>query len=265
MCAILKTMSDKARDNSTFRTGRLPLIDTLRGLTLLSMVAYHGLWDLVWLRGFPAAWYRGTPGFVWQQSICLSFILISGFCIPFSKRRLRRGLMVSAAGLLVTAVTLLVLPENRVVFGVLSFLGAAMLCMALAEKPFFSRIPAAIGLVASVALFAFFRLCNEGGFGLFFLRLGDFPAAWYRDLRTAALGFPPASFFSTDYFSFLPWIFWFLTGYFLSRLFAQCGLLQNALWQRESRVLSWLGRHALAIYLLHQVILYALLVLPFAG
>ena len=33
------------------KPNRSGTLDTLRGLTLLSMMAYHGCWDLVYLRG----------------------------------------------------------------------------------------------------------------------------------------------------------------------------------------------------------------------
>ena len=52
-----------------FRSGTL---DSLRGLTLFSMIAYHLCWDLVYLRGLPWAWYNGFWAYIWQQSICWS-------------------------------------------------------------------------------------------------------------------------------------------------------------------------------------------------
>ncbi|MBQ6684955.1 MAG: DUF1624 domain-containing protein, partial [Firmicutes bacterium] len=39
---------------------RDPRLDILRGATLVSMIAYHGCWDLVYLLGFDWSWYRGT-------------------------------------------------------------------------------------------------------------------------------------------------------------------------------------------------------------
>ena len=48
---------------------RLALPDCIRGLTLISMIAYHGIWNLVWLYGMDWQWYRGLPGYIWQQSI----------------------------------------------------------------------------------------------------------------------------------------------------------------------------------------------------
>lgn len=105
-------------------SGRYALLDELRGLDLLSMMLYHGCWDLVNLFGIQADWYYGLPGHLWQQSICWVFILLSGFCVQLGHHTLRRGAQVFGAGALVTAVTLLFMPEDRVIFGVLTLLGA---------------------------------------------------------------------------------------------------------------------------------------------
>ena len=99
---------------------RLALLDSLRGLTLISMILYHASWDAVYMAGADWPWYRSRAGFIWQQSICWTFILLSGFCVPFSSRLLKRGLEVFGAGALVMLVTNLVLPEDRVIFGVLN-------------------------------------------------------------------------------------------------------------------------------------------------
>lgn len=111
--------------------GRYALLDELRGLDLVSMMLYHACWDMMFLFGIWMDWYAGMPGRLWQQTICWVFILLSGFCLPLGHRPLRRGLIISGAGVLVTAVTLLFMPEDRVVFGVLTLLGAAMLITGL--------------------------------------------------------------------------------------------------------------------------------------
>lgn len=106
-------------------SGRYALLDELRGLDLVSMMLYHGCWDLVNLFGIQADWYYGLPGHLWQQSICWVFILLSGFCVQLGHHTLRRGAQVFGVGALVTAVTLLFMPEDRVIFGVLTLLGSA--------------------------------------------------------------------------------------------------------------------------------------------
>ena len=44
--------------------------DTLRGLTLVSMIVYHACWDLVYLYRLDWDWYRSFWAYAWQQSIC---------------------------------------------------------------------------------------------------------------------------------------------------------------------------------------------------
>ena len=133
--------------------GRYALLDELRGLDLVSMMLYHACWDMMFLFGIWMDWYAGMPGRLWQQTICWVFILLSGFCAPFGRHMLRRGVTVFAAGALVTAVTLVFMPGNRVIFGVLTFLGTAMLLTGVLE-PLLKKIPPAAGLAVSAVLFA---------------------------------------------------------------------------------------------------------------
>lgn len=131
---------------------RYALLDELRGLDLISMMLYHGTWDAVYLFGVAVPWYAGTPGRLWQQSICWGFILLSGFCLPMGHHPVKRGAVVFGAGALVTAVTLLFMPENVVLFGVLTLLGSAMILTGLLEKAL-QKVPPVAGFLVSFALF----------------------------------------------------------------------------------------------------------------
>lgn len=106
---------------------RYALLDELRGLDLISMMLYHGMWDLVYLFGVRAPWYGSWQGELWQQSICWVFILLSGFCLPLGRHPVKRGAVVFGCGALVTAVTLIFMPADAVWFGVLTLLGSAMI------------------------------------------------------------------------------------------------------------------------------------------
>lgn len=141
--------------------GRYALLDELRGLDLVSMMLYHACWDMMFLFGIWMDWYAGMPGRLWQQTICWVFILLSGFCAPFGRHMLRRGVTVFAAGALVTAVTLVFMPGGRVIFGVLTFLGTAMLLTGVLE-PLLKRVMPAVGLAVSAVLFA---VCYPVGLG----------------------------------------------------------------------------------------------------
>ena len=233
---------------------RLSHLDTLRGITLISMIAYHASWDLVYLYGVNWPWYRSFGAYLWQQSICWTFILLSGFCLHLGRHRLRRGLMAFGGGALVSAVTLVMMPDDPILFGVLTLLGSATL-LAVPLDPLLKRIPARAGLAGSFLLFLLLRDVNEGFLGFEGARLLALPRGLYQNLFTAYLGFPYGGFHSSDYFSLLPWFFLFLAGYFLYPL------------RREDPAplrlpaVTALGRRSLLVYLLHQPLIYGLLAL----
>ena len=133
---------------------RCALLDELRGLDLISMMLYHGMWDLVYLFGVRAPWYGSWQGELWQQSICWVFILLSGFCLPLGRHPVKRGAMVFWCGALVTAVTLIFMPADAVWFGVLTLLGSAMIITGLLEK-WLQKVPPVVGLAGSFFLFYF--------------------------------------------------------------------------------------------------------------
>ncbi len=241
---------------------RLHLLDALRGFTLINMIAFHGLWNLVYLFGLKADWYAGTPGYLWQQWICWTFILLSGFCFRFSRNHLKRGAMVFGGGLVVTAVTCIAMPESRIVFGVLTCIGSCMLLMIPLEKQL-KKVPAFWGAVLSFALFFLLRNCTGGTLGFEGLVICPLPESLYRNNLTAFLGFPHAGFFSTDYFSLLPWFFLFLTGYFLFRITSTSGWNEKLFAKGQFPLLNFLGKHSLVVYLLHQPVLYGLSTLYF--
>ena len=235
--------------------GRYALLDELRGLDLVSMMLYHACWDLVFLFDVNMRWYAGTPGRLWQQTICWVFILLSGFCAPFGWHMLRRGVTVFAAGALVTAVTLVFMPGNRVIFGVLTFLGTAMLLTGVLE-PLLKKIPPAAGFAISAVLFALTRNVSAGYLGFGSLRLW-LPQALYANCVTAYFGFYPWWFYSTDYFALLPWLFLFWAGYFLYGIVGRQRM--EPLRRSVCPALGWMGRHSLLLYLLHQPVIYGVL------
>lgn len=239
---------------------RYVFLDTLRGLTMLSMILYHFLWDLVYIAGIDLPWYRGEGAYIWQQSICQTFIILSGFCWSFGKKPLRRGLIVFWGGGLITLVTMLLMPQNQVLFGVLTFIGSAMLLMIPLNKLLKKATnPVAITLLMGlfIALFILFKHVSEGTVAG--IALPDF---LYSNLFTAYLGFPPTSFYSTDYFALLPWFFLFVTGYLFHKLCDRCDWLKASFLRKDFLPpFTFIGRHSLLIYMLHQPVLYSITML----
>lgn len=115
------------------KTIRMWLPDALRGLALLNMLAYHAMYDWVYVFGHESSWYNiWAPGcHVWQQYICWSFILLSGFSFPLAKRPAKNGLIVAGCAAVLTFVTAVFMPSEAIWFGVLHLNAAAVLLTCL--------------------------------------------------------------------------------------------------------------------------------------
>lgn len=242
---------------SSASRNRLTILDTIRGFTLCSMILYHFLWDLVFIAGISMPWYHGTGAYIWQQCICRTFILLSGFCWSLGKHPLKRGSIVVACSFIISAVTCIAMPENRVLFGVLTLLGSSMLLLFPLDKLFAKIKRPPVLFVCLLLSFFLFELCRELPYGYFAgIKL---PKALYANYFTAYLGFPASSFYSTDYFALLPWFPLFVAGYFLFRLLSSMNLLAGEGLKKDYLPpFTFIGRHSLFIYLLHQPILYGI-------
>ncbi len=241
---------------------RYECLDVIRGITLLSMILYHGVWDMVYIADYPWEWFYSSLAYVWQQSICWTFILLSGFCWSMGEKRLRRGLQVFGAGLLVSVITILLIPQQRVVFGVLTMLGTGMLLMIPLDRTL-CKIPPAVGLALNALLFCVSRNVNRGSLGFEGFSVLILPKGWYdKGYLMTFLGFMDKDFYSTDYFSIIPWFFLFTTGYFLYRFVNKYKLLEKTMQAGFAKIpiiftpFQFMGRHSLLIYLLHQPIIY---------
>lgn len=252
---------------------RLETIDTIRGITMISMILYHFCWDLKFIKGFPMPWYTSFGSYLWQQSICWTFIIISGFCMHFAREPLRNGAIVFLCGFIVTCVTLLVLPEAPVYFGVLTLLGSSMILLGaflhIFKKdkfPVLSKLDPFWGFIFFAVLFAITKQINSGFINLGAVKL-YLPDALYgkgmndgfSNMHLTYLGFMQEGFYSSDYFSLMPWFFLFMVGYFLY------GVLEKhfdmKVFNIKIQPFSWLGKHSLIIYLIHQPVLYAITML----
>lgn len=244
------------KENPDSSKVRYDYLDTLRGITLISMIAYHFVWDLVYIAGIDWNWFRSGFAYVWQQSICWTFILLSGFCWALGRRRLKRGLLVLGAGILTSLVTWIFTYDERITFGVLTFLGVAALLLIPLDW-ILIKVPAGIGTFLCIFLFFLTKGVNEGYLGMGAVRVAGLPENWYeKGYAMTFLGFTDTGFYSADYFSLFPWIFLFLTGYFLYKLACRKDILNLISMKIPPMPFSAIGRHSLLIYLLHQPMIY---------
>lgn len=241
------------------KSSRYELLDIGRAVTLISMIVFHGSWDLVYIFGKNWMWYRSYMSYLWQQSICWTFIFLSGFCWSFGRNHYKRGTIVFLGGCVISIVTYLFMYEDRVIFGVLTFIGSAMILLQLLQTPL-KKLNKYMGFAFSCLCFLFFKNVNErvlGFSGIVQLRL---PGSLYKNMVTAYLGFPQPGFFSTDYFSLLPWFFLFLAGYYFY------GIMKRNQWMKylhcdHFKGLQWIGKHSLIIYMIHQPVIYGVFIL----
>lgn len=240
---------------------RYRTVDLLRGLAIVFMVTYHTVWDLVYLHGVSWPWFMGRGGWVVQRSIRWMFILISGFCFFMGKHPVKRGLMTLGCGAAVTLVTLVVLPDYPIHFGILTFLGSAMLLSAALKKAI-KKCDPYVGFVLCLLLFLVTADGELGRFTFCGAYLTKAPDWLYQNAFTAYLGFPGEGFLSSDYVPLIPWLFSFWMGCFAYRI------VEKNRWQKAftcitCKPLEWLGRHSLILYLAHQPLIYGILYLIF--
>lgn len=225
-------------------------LDALRGLCILAMIIIHFMFDLRFFAGrdfrVPAwfAFFANNGGTI--------FILISGICATLSSRSFRRGITVFAAGLLVSYVTLFLdvilhTGNLRIWFGILHLLGVCMMLY-----PIFKKLP-------------FWALAL---LGTAFIALGF----WFKTVRVPydflfPIGLRSGRIFvGSDYFPIFPGFGWFLIGAAIGKSVYKNKktLLPNV----KSdililRLLQFIGRHSLEIYLIHQPVLFLFTTLLF--
>lgn len=221
-------------------------LDALRGVCIACVIVVHFLFDLSFFGGLDLtlpAWYV-----VIQEYGGAIFVVLSGVCVTLGSKSVRRGLIVFACGMLITAVTYgmyrLGMSGADVVvkFGVLHLLGVCMLVY-----PAFKKLPPAmltvLGLVIAITGYA--------------IRGVVVPQHWLFPLGLTYEGFT-----SSDYFPLFPQLGYFLIGAAIGKTAyrEKRTLLPGAFQQTPvARFFCWCGRQSLFIYLLHQPIVYGLL------
>ena len=187
---------------------RLWLLDALRGAALVNMLAYHALYDWVYVFGHTGGWYDiSAPGcHIWQQYICWSFLLLSGYSATLARRPLKNGLVVAGCAAVLTVATAVCMPSQAIWFGVLHLNAAAMLLTCLL-RPLLQACPAGPGLAVCAALFALTNQLPYGYLGFEGLRLVRMPASLYQ-ANLFWLGLPDLTKFSSaDYFPLVRVVF----------------------------------------------------------
>lgn len=237
---------------------RYYLLDSLRGISTVSMVVFHLCYDIFMMYGFNTSWYFYPMTTVWERSICVAFILLSGMCLNFSGNGIKRGILLNLAGFAVTCVTVIAEPNQAVWFGVLNLIGCSMMIVFILSESL-KRIKPLFGALISLLLYTVLYDVPRGYIGLFGFDIVKLPNFLYSSKYLAFLGFPSSDFFSTDYFPLIPWIFLFTAGFYLWNFIAEKNLTKY--FEFKIPVFDKIGKYSLWIYLAHQPIIMGLLML----
>ncbi len=225
---------------------RIDAIDAARGLALILMVIHHGLLDLHVLCGAPY-WLFSNPVFdVLHYFFAGLFIFLSGLCCRFSRSNLKRGLICFAVAMVLTVVTSLPFIDEPIRFGVLHLLGFCMVFFALTRRAW-DAVPRRAAPFLYIALIVFTAWLVEN------TSLPEGLARWI-----FPFGWTYPGFRSADWFPVFPWLFVFLLGTWAG-LYVVERKLPEWFYTFTCPVLPQIGRRSLLIYVLHQPILYALI------
>jgi uncharacterized membrane protein len=232
-------------------------IDALRGTAVVAMVLYHFSYDLAYFGLFDVGSFRSGLGLNAGRLIGGSFIFLAGLSLTLSygratasrpsggklfRKYLSRGLRIFSYALVITLLTWIFLPNEMIVFGILHLIGASIIL----AYPFLNlKLPNVALGVACIAIG-------------FLLRGLDVDSPWL-----VWLGSDP-TFFMIDYWPIFPWF-----GVILFGIAAGNALYGDRRKQAASstprpstiRPLAFLGRHSLVVYLIHQPVLLAALIL----
>jgi len=244
------------------RGSRVGFLDEVRGLCIILMVIYHGLFNLAFLFGWdiplpggfrPIYWLMTLPVMTFAQPFVAGiFIFISGIACRFSRSNLKRGIIALALGLVITAFTLHFMPELPIYFGILHFLGSSMILFALL-RTLLDKVFAGLGFLLGLLLFVATMGVYFWGFvGIHGLWTWQVPAAWADNMWLLPLGFAHAG---VDHFPLLPWFFLFVAGAYLGVAFARRDM-PDFFYRDRSPFLAGAGRKTIYIYVLHQPILF---------
>ncbi|WP_375598557.1 DUF1624 domain-containing protein [Devosia sp. Naph2] len=237
-------------DTFTVKRPRLPVIDIARGVAIIAMVIYHFFWDLSFYRFIPVD-VGFDPGWVaFARTILFAFMFLVGVGLVLGhgdgvrwRSFWRRWLFVLGGAALITIGTWFAFPDSFVYFGVLH----AIALTSLLALPFLFTPLWLVGLVAAAVI------------GLHF----GFADPLYNQKVFSWIGFwvvPPPT---NDLVPVFPWFGVVLLGVLAMRL-VRGGVVERrlaAIRPRNvpARVLGWMGRWSLVIYLVHQPLLLAVI------
>ncbi len=250
--------------------GRIIELDFLRGFSILLMFFDHFMYDMAYVMGtvfdsFPGRssfflWLVNNAQRYWVSDIrfhirnivVFIFLCLIGICCSFSRNNLKRGLKLFIGAMILTGATFvmsLVMQDRdiTITFSVLHCAALALFLIGILEK--FTKnkwVYWAISIVMIV-------------FGLIFYKDASFESYknsnFFQMLLDQILG---TKQYGADCMPFLLYGGQVFAGVFIGKLFYE---KRESLIKKDysNNVVTFIGRHSLSMYILHQVVIFLLL------
>lgn len=223
---------------------RLAWIDLARTLALVCMAVFHFTLDLE-MFGYVARGTTTSGGWsVFAKGIAGTFIALAGYSLVLAQGRklrwgsfLRRLGMIVAAAAAVSLATYVVFPASYIYFGILHSIAACSLLGLI-----FLRAHWAVPAVGAIAVLLMAELYGRAFLG----------PPWMAFTGLTA-NIPP----TMDYEPLIPWLAPFLAGMALAKAIPPATFEPAWGGSRLAQRLGWPGRHSLAVYLVHQPVLFS--------
>ena len=220
---------------------RVASVDALRGMAIVAMVTYHFAFDLRFF-GLSASDFENDPFWLAARaSIVASFLLLAGISLVLADRAgvdtprfLRRIAVVALCAAAASAASYVIYPKTFIYFGILHCIALSLLvARPLVRWPMTSLFAGILVIVAGVTI--------------------EHPA--FDQRATSWIGFTTFKPPTQDYVPVFPWLGVVLVGIALGDALERRAFAPVRGLGRTPRILRWMGRHSLAIYMAHQPLL----------
>lgn len=214
-------------------------IDLLKALAIILMITFHTVFDLNQFVGINIEYQSGFWYWVGKIS-ALIFIFLAGISGGFSKSTVRRGIKVFLFGMAITLVTYILFKEQYTRFGILHLLGVGMVLFPVLKRMNNIFLFLTAVLIAFAAIPVKHILAETG--------------------LLLPFGIMYSGFATLDYYPLVPYFSVFILGILVYKLFYY---KRQSIFTFgcENRNLSLISKNSLAIYLIHQPIIIAIIFL----